>query len=314
MCARPRHAACLAPVGIPSQRHEQMADTASPGVLHVIATPIGNLADLSPRARAALAEADVVLAEDTRHTGVLLQRLGLHKPLLSLHEHNEEARVERVLDLLRGGARVALVSDAGTPLVSDPGYRLLAAVREHGLVASPVPGPSAVLAALSVAGLPTDRFVFEGFLPARASARAPRLAALRDEPRTFVLFEAGRRLPALLADLARVVGPDRRATVARELTKIHEEIVHGTVAALEAHVREHATGTRGEIVVVVEGAGARAAGASLADEDGVLGALLEDLPLGRAVSLAARVTGASRNALYRRALALRAGTGGNGGD
>jgi 16S rRNA (cytidine1402-2'-O)-methyltransferase len=282
-----------------------MSDTASPGVLHVIATPIGNLADLSPRARSALADADLVLAEDTRHTGVLLKRLGLDRPLLSLHDHNEAERVEHVLGLLRAGKRVALVSDAGTPLVSDPGFRVLAAVREQGLVASPVPGPSAVLAALSIAGLPTDRFVFEGFLPARTSARRTRLQELRDEPRTIVLFEAGRRVAALLADLEGVVGPERRATLARELTKVHEEIVHGTVVALRAHVRAHAESSRGELVVVVEGAGARAAAAPRADEEEVLRALLDELPLGRAVTLAARVTGAPRNALYRRALALR---------
>src|SRR5262245_20774142 len=214
-------------------REFSMSPASDPaGVLYVIATPIGNLGDLSPRAREVLECVDLVLAEDTRHTGVLLQKLGIDKPLRSLHEHNEETRVEAAIELLREGARIALVSDAGTPLVSDPGYRLLAAVRASGLHASPIPGPCAAIAALCVAGLPTDRFAFEGFLPARAGARRARLRALRDETRTVVVYEAARRIDALLRDMVETLGPDRRATLARELTKSFEEVRHGTLAQL----------------------------------------------------------------------------------
>ena len=274
------------------------------GVLYVIATPIGNLGDLSPRAREALECVDLVLAEDTRYTGVLLRKLGIDKPLRSLHEHNEETRVEAVLELLREGARIALVSDAGTPLVSDPGYRLLAAVRASGLHASPIPGPCAAIAALCVAGLPTDRFAFEGFLPARAGARRERLRALRAETRTVVVYEAARRIDALLRDMVETLGPDRRATLARELTKSFEEVRHGTLAELADGARRAGERLRGEIVIVVEGAPEASAAVPL-DPTRVLRALLEELPPARAATLAASLTGASRNHLYKCALELR---------
>ena len=186
-----------------------IAATDRAGTLHVVATPIGKLADLSPRVRAVLEEADLVLAEDTRHTGALLRHLGLEKPLRSLHEHNEAERIDGVLERLRKGEQIALLADAGTPLVSDPGYRLLAAVREQELRASPVPGPCAAIAALCVSGLATDRFAFEGFLPQRRSARRARLQALGDEPRTLVIYEAGRRVSASLEDMADIFGPQR---------------------------------------------------------------------------------------------------------
>jgi 16S rRNA (cytidine1402-2'-O)-methyltransferase len=282
------------------------ADADAAGTLYVVATPIGNLADLSPRARTALESVDLVLAEDTRHTGVLLTRLGIDKPLRSLHEHNEATRVDSVLERLRAGARVALVCDAGTPLVSDPGYRLLAAVRASGLRASPIPGPCAAIAALSVAGLPTDRFVFEGFLPARAGSRRERLGFLRDEVRTLVFHETARRLPALLADMAEHFGATRRATMARELTKTFEEVRHGTLAELEQHVRHAGDRLRGEIVLVVEGS-AGADAAARVDPMRALRVLLEELPPGQAARLAAGITGAPRNDLYEVALAIRDG-------
>lgn len=280
------------------------AEVDAAGTLFVIATPIGNVADLSPRARAMLESVDLVLAEDTRHTGALLARLGIDKPLRSLHEHNESARVDDVLERLRAGARVALVSDAGTPLVSDPGYRLLAAVRVGGLHASPIPGPCAAIAALSVAGLPTDRFCFEGFLPSRASARRERLGSLRDEPRTLVFYETARRLPALLGDMSERFGATRRATIARELTKAFEEIRHGTLAEIEEYARGAGDRLRGEVVLVVEGSTA-APSADRIDAKRVLRVLLDELPSGQAARLAAAITGAPRNDLYELALALR---------
>jgi len=283
-----------------------MAASDRAGTLHVVATPIGNLADLSPRVRAVLEEADLVLAEDTRHTGALLRHLGLEKPLRSLHEHNEAERVESVLERLRKGEQVALLSDAGTPLVSDPGYRLLAAVREQGLRASPVPGPCAAIAALCVSGLATDRFAFEGFLPQRRGARRARLQALADEPRTLVIYEAGRRVSAALEDMAGIFGPQRRATLARELTKLYEDISHGTLESLAEYTRREPFGTRGELVLVVEGSPPRES-VQRQDPAQVLGILLAELPLKQAAALAARLTGVSRNELYRQGLALRGG-------
>ncbi len=204
----------------------------APGTLFVVATPIGNLGDLTVRARETLAGADLIAAEDTRHTGQLLAQLGIRTPLLALHEHNEGARAGELVGRLRDGARIALVSDAGTPLISDPGYRLVAAAAEAGIAVVPVPGACAAVAALSVAGLATDRFVFEGFLPARAAARRARLAALAAETRTLVFYEAPHRVGETLADLAAAFGASRRAVLGRELTKLHESVYRGAVGDL----------------------------------------------------------------------------------
>ncbi|HTT05431.1 MAG TPA: 16S rRNA (cytidine(1402)-2'-O)-methyltransferase [Steroidobacteraceae bacterium] len=225
------------------------------GRLDVVATPIGNLADLTPRARDALAAADLVAAEDTRHTGALLRALGIQAPLLSLHDYNESARVQELIERMHAGAIVALVSDAGTPLVSDPGYALVRAASEAGITVRALPGPSALTAALSIAGLPTDRFVFEGFLPARASARRARLLALVSEPRTLVFFEAPHRIATTLRDLAALFGGARRAVIARELTKLHESAHRGALAALLRSLDAEPNMARGEITLIVEGAG-----------------------------------------------------------
>jgi 16S rRNA (cytidine1402-2'-O)-methyltransferase len=287
--------------------------TAAPdraGTLHVVATPIGNLADLTPRARTVLESADLVLAEDTRHSGALLRHFGIDKPLRSLHEHNESERIADVLARLRSGEQIALVSDAGTPLISDPGYRLLAAVRAEGMRASPVPGPCAAIAALCVSGLATDRFVFEGFLPPKRAARRARLDMLRSEFRTLLIYETGRRLTALLDDLVEIFGPDRRATLARELTKLYEEVAYGSLAELAGCSRGDASATRGELVLVVEGASADAPDDRV-DAEALLRALVEALPPGQAAAIVARLTGRPRSALYDQALALGAGARGS---
>ncbi|MBW3663150.1 MAG: 16S rRNA (cytidine(1402)-2'-O)-methyltransferase [Actinobacteria bacterium] len=216
----------------------------------VVATPIGNLGDVSTRARETLADADLVLAEDTRRTGRLLAHLGIATPQRSLHEHNEDARLGEVLARLDDGATVALVSDAGTPGVSDPGYRLVRACIDAGHVLEHVPGPSAVLAALVVSGLPTDRFTFEGFLPRKGSARAERLAALATERRTMVVFVSPHRAADDLHDLAATLGPDRPAALCRELTKLHEEVRRDRLVALA----ETADDLRGEVTLVIGGA------------------------------------------------------------
>ena len=276
------------------------------GVLYVVATPIGNMGDISARAREILASVSVVAAEDTRHSGRLLRELGLDRPLLSLHEHNERSRAAELVLRLRAGDDVALISDAGTPLVSDPGYQLLRAAIAAGIGISPVPGACAAIAALSAAGLASDRFCFEGFLPARASARRRRLAELATERRTLVFYEAPHRIAASLVDLAQACGATRSACIARELTKQFESFYRGSLAELAARAGHDPDLCRGEAVIVVEGAGDEPADTGRLDE--ILKVLLQFLPPSAAASAAAKLAGARRNDAYARALEL-AGAG-----
>ena len=256
------------------------------GRLAVISTPIGNLGDLSPRARDELAAAELVAAEDTRRTGQLLTTLGLSRPLVSLHEHNESERIVELLEKLRAGASIALVSDAGTPLLSDPGFELVRRVAAEGMPVVAVPGPSAITAALSIAGLPTERFTFEGFLPARLAERRTRIAES-------------------LEDLAACFGADRRVAVARELTKVFETVYRGSLAELAAQARSDSNFARGEITVVVEGAPRRPDGDQARERlDATLAVLLTELSPSKAAALAARLTGAKRNDAYQRALEM----------
>lgn len=271
-----------------------------PGRIDVVATPIGNLADLSPRAREALAAADVIAAEDTRHTAGLLKLLGVQRPLVSLHEHNEAARREDLVARLRQGARVVLVSDAGTPLVSDPGYLLVRAAIEAGIVVQAVPGPSAVLVALAVSGLPVERFCFEGFLPSRAAARRERLRSLAMESRTLVFFEAPHRIVETLEDLAAAFGATRAACVARELTKVHESVYRGSLDQLLQIAREDANFARGEITLVVAGSSTAEA---LPDDAFVTRAfdlISAELPPSRAAAVVAALTGRRKQDVYNR--------------
>jgi 16S rRNA (cytidine1402-2'-O)-methyltransferase len=275
------------------------------GRLAVISTPIGNLGDLSPRARDELAAAELIAAEDTRRTGQLLTTLGLTRPLVSLHEHNERERIGELLAKLAAGARIALVSDAGTPLLSDPGFELVRRVAQEGIQVVSVPGPSAITAALSIAGLPTERFSFEGFLPARLAERRSRIAELAPETRTLVFFEAPHRITESLDDLVAGFGGGRRAAVARELTKVFETVYRGTLDELAEQARGDANFSRGEITMVVEGAPRAAAGdAPRIQLDSTLRVLLTELSPSKAAALAARLTGAKRNDAYARALEL----------
>ena len=267
------------------------------GTLHVVATPIGNLADLSPRALETLRAVAAVCAEDTRPTRQLLAHFGIEKPLLALHEHNEVEMAGKLVARLAAGDSLALVSDAGTPLVSDPGYRLVRAAREAGLRVSPVPGPSAMIAALSVAGLPSDRFTFEGFLPAKAGARRERLAALAGEARTLVFYESSHRIGDTLADCVEAFGGDRPAVLARELTKLFETVLHGDLAALQARVEADPNQRKGEFVLLVQGAG-EDADARIAEGRRVYALLAAELKPSVAAKLAAEITGAPRKALY----------------
>ena len=284
----------------------------SNGRLQVIATPIGNLADLSARAREALLSADVIAAEDTRHTRVLLSALGIAKPLVSLHEHNESQRTPQLLVRLAAGETVALVSDAGTPLLSDPGFELVQRAAQAGHDVQVIPGPSAITAALAVAGLPTARFCFEGFLPARAHERRAALAALAREPRTLVLFEAPHRILATLTDMAAEFGAERPAVVARELTKAHETVYRGTLRELLARAQAEENLRRGEITLVVQGAAAAANAVDQTLLRRAVDLLAKELPPGRAAAIAAQLTGATRAAAY--ALATRGASAASGAD
>ena len=274
------------------------------GALYVVATPIGNLGDIGRRALEVLAGADLILAEDTRHSAKLLAHYGIGTACRSFHEHNEQRQIAALVDRIDAGERIALISDAGTPLISDPGFPLVAALRARGISVIPIPGPSAALGALCAAGLPTDRFCFEGFLPAAAGARRRRLAELAGEPRTMIFYESPRRVRAALADLAAALGGDRPAVLAREITKIHETFVDGTLDALARWLDTHAEQQRGEFVVVVGGAPRQADAEREAAARETLRVLVEELPVKRAVAVAARLTGIKRNVLYREALAL----------
>jgi 16S rRNA (cytidine1402-2'-O)-methyltransferase len=267
------------------------------GTLHVVATPIGNLGDLSARALDVLGSVDAVCAEDTRHTRQLLAHFGLERPLVALHQHNEDAQAAQLVARLQRGESLALVSDAGTPLVSDPGFRLVRAARDAGLRVSPVPGACAAIAALSVAGLASDRFAFEGFLPAKAGARRERLARLAAETRTLLFYEASHRIEETLEDMVAALGSERRSVLARELTKLFETVLDGPLASLLAQVRADPNQRRGEFVLVVEGAGDDA-DARIAEGRRLYAKLGEHLPPSTAAKLAAELSGAPRKALY----------------
>ena len=269
------------------------------GTLQVVATPIGNLADLSPRAQDALRGADIIAAEDTRRTLQLLQSIGISRPLVSLFEHNEAQRVPQLLERLSAGATVVLVSDAGTPLLSDPGFELVREATRAGFEVRAIPGPSAITTALAAAGLPADRFCFEGFLPARAGERRAALAALAHAQRTLVFFEAPHRIVATLTDMVAEFGPARQAVVARELTKVHESLYRGTLEELITVSQRDENFARGEITLVVQGA---PRGEEQSVDPALLlrtvDILLKELPPPRAAAVAAQLTGATRAAAY----------------
>jgi 16S rRNA (cytidine1402-2'-O)-methyltransferase len=277
------------------------------GTLFVVATPIGNLEDLTPRARQTLASVDLVAAEDTRHTLRLLSHIGAKPALMALHDHNEEQAVPGVIEALESGKDVALVSDAGTPLVSDPGYRLVRAAHAALIRVVPLPGASAVTTALSAAGLPTDRFCFEGFAPAKRAARRNWLQALVNETRTLVLYESVHRIAACVDDLVEIFGADRRAFLGRELTKMHEQCVPGTLADLRDGLRDGDIVAKGEFVIVIAGHAGHEASAT--DSDRMLEILSDRLGAKEAAKITAELTGQKKNALYERVLELQKQSG-----
>jgi 16S rRNA (cytidine1402-2'-O)-methyltransferase len=276
------------------------------GALYIVATPIGNLGDISPRAVEVLRGVTLIAAEDTRHSAGLLRHFGISTPCLAFHEHNERQEAEKLIDRLRGGDSVALISDAGTPLLSDPGYHLVRAAHAAGIRVVPIPGASAVAAALAGSGLPTDRFAFEGFLPAKSAARRGRLTRLRAEDRTLLFYEAPHRLAASLREMTEIFGGTREAVLARELTKLYETIRKDTLEGLLRWVQEDPQQQKGECVIVVQGAGPVVDnGADGHDSQRLLEILLEELPLKQAVALAARISGEKRNRLYQTAIKLQ---------
>lgn len=278
------------------------AETVNPGTLYLVATPIGNLEDMTFRALRVLKDVDLVAAEDTRHSRKLFNHYGIETPLTSYFAHNEAAKGERILDLLRQGKSVALITDAGTPAISDPGFLLVRACREQNLPVTAVPGASAVIAALSVAGLPTERFAFEGFLPPKSSARRKLFKALGEEKRTLVFYEAPHRLVASLADLAEEIGADREVAVVRELTKLHEEVFRGTAGQALAHFEQDRV--RGEIVLLLGPAPEQP------QQETVREALQRwrsetDLPMREIVKEVARQFGLSGSDVYKESLKMR---------
>lgn len=274
------------------------------GALYVVATPIGNLEDITQRALSVLGSVDVILAEDTRHSSRLLQHFGIDTRLMAFHEYNERRMIPRISARLARGENMALIADAGTPLISDPGYQLVRALRLEGVRIVPLPGPCALICALSVSALPTDRFAFEGFLPAKRTARIRQLERLSNETRTLAFFEAPHRIEATIRDMTNVFGPERQATIARELTKAFETVHSDTLKELCAWLEQSPECRKGEFVVLVQGKHSKDLRISSCDEERTLKVLLDELPLRKAVSTAARLTGQKKNRLYARALAL----------
>lgn len=274
--------------------------------LYIVATPIGNMGDITLRALEVLRGVDLIAAEDTRHSRGLLSHFGISTPVTAYHEHSSEQVRERLLTRILSGERVALISDAGTPTISDPGYRLVKRVAEAGGRVIPIPGANAAIAALSVAGLPSDRFAFEGFLPSREEARSAQLQRLINESRTLLFYEAPHRLVATLEAMVAAFGAERSAVVARELTKLHESIQRATLAQLAERFRGGEELARGEVVIIVAGC-EREVTLSQQQAERMLRELLTELPLARAARLASRLTGLERDWLYARGVAWQRG-------
>ncbi len=275
------------------------------GTLYVVATPIGNLEDMTPRAIRILSEVDLIAAEDTRHSGKLLKHFGIEAKTEALHEHNERSQVPRLIEILQAGKSIAFITDAGTPLVSDPGFHLVRSARQAGLSVIPVPGACAAIAALSAAGLPSDRFVFEGFPPAKSAARRAVFEKLREEARTLIFYESPHRILESLKEMTEIFGPGREAVLARELTKQFETVRSGTLTELSEWVSRDPHQQLGEFVILIHGVPRAEREAVDEEAERVLRILLEELPVSQAAALAAKITGLKKNRLYEYALSLK---------
>ena len=275
------------------------------GSLYIVATPIGNMGDMTERAQKILTDVDVIAVEDTRRSGQLLRHFDISTPMISVHEHNERQICDSLLERIEKGESIALISDAGTPLLSDPGYFLVNQARKRDISVVPIPGVSAVITALSVAGLPTDRFVFEGFLPAKSAARQQKLEKLKDDARTVIFYEAPHRIIEMLKDCQQVFGGQRKVVLARELTKTFETVRGDNLDTLIPWVEADENQRKGEFVVLVQGAQMREDTGIDAESERILLILLKDLPVKQAAALAANITGLKKNALYQFALELK---------
>ncbi len=275
-----------------------MPPTLSQGQLFVVATPIGNLADMVPRAVETLQTADLIAAEDTRHSAPLMAHFDIKTPMVAYHDHSDDRKVQQLIDKMQAGSKIALISDAGTPLISDPGYRLVAEARKHGIAVTPIPGASAITAALSASGLATDRFRFDGFLPPKTTARQKMLTGLKDDPATLVFYEAPHRLLASLDDIQTVFGTERRMVVAREISKTFETFLCGSIAEVREQVAADSNQQRGEIVIMVAGAEQRDLAIDTASQK-LMASLIPHMPLKQAASIVAEHTGIKKNLLYQ---------------
>jgi len=284
---------------------ESGVSVSNAGTLYVVATPIGNLEDMTPRAIRILSEVDLIAAEDTRHSGKLLKHFGIEAKTEALHEHNERSQVPKLIEILQAGKSIAFITDAGTPLVSDPGFHLVRSARQAGLTVIPVPGACAAIAALSAAGLPSDRFVFEGFPPAKSAARRAVFEKLREEARTLIFYESPHRILESLKEMAEIFGPEREAVLARELTKQFETVRSGTLTELSEWVKRDPHQQLGEFVILIHGVPRAEREAVDEEAERVLRILLEELPVSQAAALAAKITGLKKNRLYEYALSFK---------
>lgn len=275
------------------------------GELYLVATPIGDMTDIAPRALGILNTVDIVAVEDKRRSSRLFSHFGIKTPMISYHDHSEEKQVKKIIDELLCGKSVALISDAGTPLISDPGYKLVNAAKNKSIKVSPVPGPCALIAAISASGLPSDRFIFEGFLPPKSIARISKIQNISTDYRTIIFYEAPHRILETLIDMIKVIGPSRKIVLARELTKTYETFISGTLEGVLEIIEKDLNQQKGEIVIVLAGADYSEKKIEAQDSKRILSVLLEELPLKQAVSLGSKITGVQKNIFYKLALDLK---------
>jgi 16S rRNA (cytidine1402-2'-O)-methyltransferase len=275
------------------------------GELYLVATPIGDMTDIAPRALDILSTVDIVAVEDKRRSSRLFSHFGIKTPMISYHDHSEEKQVKKIIDELLCGKSVALISDAGTPLISDPGYKLVNAAKDKSIKVSPVPGPCALIAAISASGLPSDRFIFEGFLPSKSIPRVTKIQNISADSRTIIFYEAPHRILETLIDMIKVIGPSRKIVLARELTKTYETFISGTLESVLQIIEKDLNQQKGEIVIVLAGADSSEKKIETQDSKRILSVLLEELPLKQAVSLGSKITGIQKNIFYKLALDLK---------
>jgi 16S rRNA (cytidine1402-2'-O)-methyltransferase len=275
------------------------------GELYLVATPIGDMTDIAPRALGILSTVDIVAVEDKRRSSRLFSHFGIKTPMISYHDHSEEKQVKKIIDELLCGKSVALISDAGTPLISDPGYKLVNAAKDKSIKVSPVPGPCALIAAISASGLPSDRFIFEGFLPSKSIPRITKIQNISADSRTIIFYEAPHRILETLIDMIKVIGPSRKIVLARELTKTYETFISGTLESVLQIIEKDLNQQKGEIVIVLAGADSSEKKIETQDSKRILSVLLEELPLKQAVSLGSKITGIQKNIFYKLALDLK---------